>query len=67
MDLAKVHLIKDSREKIAVGVLIVPAIALRNLQHSMTTLQYLWGLQLAHPLVDDDTFNISFLIGTDKY
>ena len=69
MDLAKVHLITDSREKISIYVLIVPTIAvpLRNRQRMVTTLPYLRGLKLAHPLTDDESFNISLLIGADKY
>ena len=50
-------------------MLIVPTIAvpLRNRQRNVTSLPYLHGLKLAHPLTGEDIFSISHLIGADKY
>ena len=49
-------MITDSREKIAIDGMIVPTIAvpLRN-------------LKLAHPVIDEDAFNISLLVDAGKY
>jgi hypothetical protein len=62
-------LLTDTKEKIAIDVLFVQTISvpLRNVQQATTALPYLRGLKLAHPVTDDDTFNISLLIGADKY
>ena len=69
IDRTTVYLLTDTGKKIAIDVLIVPTIAvpLRNQQRSVTTLPYLRGLKLAHPVTADDTFCISLLIGADKY
>ncbi|XP_060596649.1 uncharacterized protein LOC132750656 [Ruditapes philippinarum] len=66
---ATVYLITDNSEKIAIDVLIVPSIAvpLRNQIRAATHLPYLRGLKLAHPVPEVDTFNISLLIGADRY
>ena len=68
IETATVYLITDRNEKIAIDVLIVPAIAvpLSNVQREVKTLKYLRGLKLAHP-VTDDGFEISLLIGADSY
>ena len=51
-----VYLLTDSREKIAIDVLIVPTIAvpLGNRQRDAVSLPYLRGLKLAHPLTGED-------------
>ena len=69
IDTATIYLLTNSREKIAIDVLIVSTIAvpLRNRQHNVTILPYLHGLKLAHPLTGEDIFSISLLIGADKY
>ena len=66
---AKVHLITDRNEKIAIHVLIVPTIAvpLCNIQQEVSTLKYLHGLKLAHPVTTENSFDISLLIGADSY
>ena len=66
---AKVHLITDRSEKIAIDVLIVPTIAvpLCNIQQEVSTLKYLHGLKLAHPVTTENSFEISLLIGADSY
>ncbi|XP_060570474.1 uncharacterized protein LOC132728821 [Ruditapes philippinarum] len=66
---ATVYLITENSEKIAIDVLIVPSIAvpLRNQIQAATHLPYLRGLKLAHPVPEVDTFNISLLIGADRY
>ena len=69
IDTATVYLLTDSREKIAIDVLIVPTIAvsLGNRQRDAVSLPYLRGLKLAHQLTGEDIFSISLLIGADKY
>ncbi|XP_045157295.2 uncharacterized protein LOC123523710 [Mercenaria mercenaria] len=66
---ATVYLLTDNKERIDIDVLIVPTIAvpLRNLHRTTSALPYLRGLKLAHPVTEDETFNISLLIGADKY
>ena len=56
--------------KIPISVLIVPKIAppLQNLLHtSLQNILHLKGLQLAHPVTDNENFEISVLIGADYY
>ena len=69
LDLATVSLIMYNGEKISVNVMIVPTIAvpIRNIQRSVTSLPYLRSLKLAHPMTDDEQFEISLLIGADHY
>ena len=69
IDTATIYLLTDSREKIAIDVLIVPTIAapLGNRQRNVTSLPYLCGIKLAHPLTGEDFFSISILIGADRY
>ncbi|XP_060554089.1 uncharacterized protein LOC132715133 [Ruditapes philippinarum] len=69
IDTTTVYLLTDTKEMIAIDVLIVATISvpLRNVQQATTALPYLRGLKLVHPVTDDDTFNISLLIGADKY
>ena len=52
-----------------IDVLIVPTIAvpLSNVQREVKALKYLRGLKLAHPVTDEDGFEISLLTGTDSY
>ena len=69
IETATVYLITDRNEKIAIDVLIVPTIAvpLSNIQREVKTLKYLCGLKLAHPVTDEDGFEISLLIGADSF
>ncbi|XP_053378498.1 uncharacterized protein LOC123533118 [Mercenaria mercenaria] len=69
MDTSTVYLVTDSGRKIAIQVLVVPTIAvpLRNLQRDVKDLPYLRGLKLAHPITDDESYEISLLIGADHY
>ena len=66
---ATVFLITDEGEKIAIDVAIVPTIAvpLSNIQREVTSLKYIRGLKLAHPITDESVFEISLLIGADSY
>ena len=56
IDTATIYLLTNSREKIAIDVLIVPTIAvpLGNRQRNVTLLPYLRRLKLAHPLTGED-------------
>ena len=69
IDSATIYLLTDSRKEIAIDVLIVPTIAvpLGNRQRNVTSLPYLQGLKLAHPLTGEDIFSISLLIGANKF
>ena len=69
IDTATVYQLTDSREEIAIDVLIVPTIAvpLGNRQRDVTSLPYLRGLKLAHLLTREDIFSISLPIGADNY
>ena len=56
--------------KIPISVLIVPKIVppLQNLLYtSLQNIPYLKGLQLAHPVTDNEDIEISVLIGADYY
>ena len=63
-----IHTIGQS--PITISVLVVPQLA-APLQNSMrmelTKLPYLKGLQLAHPVTEDDNFEINVLVGADYY
>ena len=63
-----IYLLTDRREEIAIDMLIVPTIAvpLGNRQRNVTSLPYVRGLKLAHPLTGEDIFSISLLIGANK-
>ncbi|XP_063446878.1 uncharacterized protein LOC134726406 [Mytilus trossulus] len=70
MNKATVYLEADSGEKIPLQVLIVPTIAApiqNNRRYISQQLHYLKGLKLAHPLSEDNSFDISLLIGADHY
>ncbi|VDI30698.1 Hypothetical predicted protein [Mytilus galloprovincialis] len=70
MKKATVFLEADSGEKIPLQVLIVPTIAApiqNNRRYISQQLHYLKGLKLAHPLSEDNSFDISLLIGADHY
>jgi len=70
LDTATIHLVATDGEMIPIRVLIVPVISkpiANRCRQSVTDLQYLRGLRLAHPVTMDDTFEISLLIGADFY
>ncbi|XP_053395588.1 uncharacterized protein LOC128555851 [Mercenaria mercenaria] len=64
-----ISLITDDKEKIDIEVLFVPKIAvpLCNVNQNISSLPYLRGLKLAHPVTNDKEFEISLLIGADSY
>jgi hypothetical protein len=67
---ATVYLVTDRKKKIPLKVLIVPTIAtpIDNTHRSdISSLPYLKGLKLAHPVTHDKEFSISLLIGADFY
>ena len=67
---ATVKLETNSGELIPVSVLIVPSIAApiqNTVCASLNTMPHLRGLKLANPVVDNEDFKISLLIGTDYY
>jgi hypothetical protein len=70
LDTATVDLIADNGEMIPIRVLIVPVISKPisiRYRQSISKLSYLKGLKLAHPVKEDDQFEISLLIGADSY
>ena len=70
LSVACVYVETESGESIPISVLIVPFIAapLQNsVRASVNTFQYLQGLKLAHPITNEDNFQISVLIGADFY
>ena len=70
LDTVTIHLVATDGEVIPIRVLIVPVISkpiANRCRQSVTDLQYLRGLRLAHPVTLDDTFEISLLIGGDFY
>ena len=59
-----------SGEKIPVSVLVVPKIAppIQNyVRTSLDHFPHIMGIKLAHPVTDDENFEISILIGADYY
>ena len=64
-----VHVFADHGQSIPINVLVVPSIAvpLKTYQREAANLPYLRGLKLAHPVTEDEVFNISVLIGADFY
>ena len=70
MKAANIHIKTRDGNLLPLSVLIVPTIAapLRNTaQTEVTKLPYLSSLPLAHPVISNDSFKISLLIGTDHY
>ncbi|XP_071153391.1 uncharacterized protein [Mytilus edulis] len=66
MNKATVYLEADSGEKIPLLVLIVSTTA-APIQNNRRYIYYLKGLKLAHPLSEDNSIEISLLIGADHY
>ncbi|XP_071132834.1 uncharacterized protein [Mytilus edulis] len=70
LDKATVYVETETGHKIPIQVLIVPMIAtpLQNhIRYIDRNNNYLKGLKLAHPVTQQDTFEISLLIGADFY
>ncbi|XP_053390231.1 uncharacterized protein LOC128553139 [Mercenaria mercenaria] len=69
LDTATVFLITSTKEKIPINVLIVPTVAVpfQKYNKNVSHLQHLKGLKLAHPLIEDTTFEVQLLIGADYY
>ncbi|XP_071127721.1 uncharacterized protein [Mytilus edulis] len=69
MKSATVYIQTDEGENIPLNVLIIPEIAMPLQIHvrSVTNMRHLRGLKLAHPVSDDDMFEIEILIGADYY
>ena len=70
LSVACVYVETESGERIPISVLIVPFIAapLQNsVRTSINNFPHLQGLKLAHPVTNEDNFQISALIGADFY
>ncbi|XP_063404398.1 uncharacterized protein LOC134687869 [Mytilus trossulus] len=60
----------ERKERIQMEVIIVPKIAApihMKKRVNINSLPYLRGLQLAHPVTQDEKFSISLLVGADYY
>ena len=67
---AMVGIETNSCELIPISVLIVPSIAAsikNSILISINSMLHLQGLKLAHPIISNEQFTISVLIGTDCY
>ena len=70
LSVAQINIETSTGCRIPISVLIVPFIAapLQNsLRASITGFPYLQGLKLAHPITNEENFQISVLIGADFY
>ncbi len=70
LDVATICTETESSQNIPIQAFIVPEIPtpLQNLLRTAThTYPYLQGLKLAHPVTDNEDFEISLLIGADHY
>ena len=70
LSVACVFVETESGESIPITILIVPFIAAplqSSVRASVSTFQHLQGLKLAHPITNEDNFQVSMLIGTDFY
>ena len=70
LSVALINIVAKTGELIPLSVLVVPRIAapLQTVSHAkLTSLPYLHGLTLAHPITGDKHFEISLLIGVDHY
>ncbi len=70
LDVATIYIETESSGNIPIQALIVPEIAtpLQNLLRTATqTHPYLQGLKLAHPVTDNEDFEISLLIGANHW
>ena len=67
---ASVWLQTEDKRKMKIDVLIVPKIATPlniRFRSNINKLSYMQGLKLAHPVSNEERFNISMLIGADFY
>jgi len=70
LDRATISVQTITGEKIPISVLIVPKIALplpNPMRTALKQFPYLRGLKLAHPVTENENFEISVLIGADYY
>ena len=70
LSVALINIVAKTGELIPLSVLVVPRIAapLQTVSHAkLTSLPYLHGLTLAHPITGDKHFEVSLLIGVDHY
>ena len=70
LERATVYLKTDTGYRLPINVLIVPRIATplhSNRSQIDHRYEYLRGLKLAHPVCQDDAFEISLLVGADYY
>ncbi|XP_060594283.1 uncharacterized protein LOC132748688 [Ruditapes philippinarum] len=69
LDTTTIYLLTDAGDNLPLEVMIVPTIAvpLRHIPQSVTSLPHLRKLKLAHPVINEDSFEISLLIGADQY
>lgn len=70
MKAANIHIKTRDGNLLPLSVLIVPSIAAplwNTAQAEVTKLPYLNNLSLAHPVLSNDSYKISLLIGTDHY
>ena len=55
---------------IPISVLVIPKLAVplqNSVQMEVNKIPYLKDLQLAHPVTEDDNFEVTVLVGTDYY
>ena len=65
-----ITLLTDDEEPIPIEVIVIPTIAApiqNQMVNNLQTLPHLQGLKLAHPITDEDLFQIDLLIGADHY
>ena len=66
---AVIYLHTDQGDSIPLNVLVIPEIAVPIQTHikSVSNMQHLRGLKLAHPVSENEMFEINLLIGADYY
>ena len=66
---AIIYLVTEEGQNLPIRVLIVPEIAapLKIYVRKVANLPYLSGIKLAHPITNNDNFEVSLLIGADYY
>ena len=70
LSVATIQVVASFNEQIPINVLVIYQIAaplqLRSRNH-IQNIPHLQGVQLAHPVIRDESFEISLLIGADHY
>ena len=70
LDMGVVEIHTMSGERIPISVLVVPRIAppiQNSIRMPLLHLPHIMGIKLAHPVTDDENFELSILIGADYY